>query len=320
MPDEDKVRGISPHDLRRILGDETLGGTKLLAKKSDNTFENIKTDDEGRLLVYDPKVGSLISYAGTTTADGAGGGLTLVDNVLIDKPDFDGNLVIITSGAYEGQARDINGITTGGTVTPLSAFGGVIVEGTTFVIVGIRTTPAEVAAIEAKLDGASGLAAIKAVIDAILVDTSTTLEAKLDAIGGIVADILEDTGTTLEAKLDKLAGEAVVNGTQSKNWNTAEQDLVSLGVATTKKKLHSLIVDISALTATATIDIRLYMKVNGVERKLYDQPFVVGTDPDGCWIVNGTIGIHDVLRVTCESDNAGDNGKAIAYTYMLEAQ
>jgi len=116
----------------------------------------------------------------------------------------------------------------------------------------------------------------------------------------------------------KLAGEAVVNGTESLNWNAAEQNLVLLGVAATKKKLHSLIVDISQLTAAATINIRLYMKVNGVERNLYDQPFVVGTDPDGCWIVNGTIGLHDILRVTCESDAVADDGKAIAYTYMLE--
>ena len=119
---------------------------------------------------------------------------------------------------------------------------------------------------------------------------------------------------------NKLAGEAVVNGTESLNWNAGEQNLVSLGVAATKKKLHSLIVDISALTATATINIRLYMKVNTVERKCYDQTFVVGADPDGCWIVNGTIGIHDVLRVACQSNNVGDDGKAIAYTYMLESQ
>lgn len=118
---------------------------------------------------------------------------------------------------------------------------------------------------------------------------------------------------------DKLAGEAIVNGTQSLNWNAAEQDLVSIGGATTKNKLHSLIVDISQLTAAAVINIRLYQDVNGVERKCYDQTFIVGDDPDGCWIVNGTIGIHDILRVTCESNTPADDTKAIAYTYMLEA-
>ena len=121
------------------------------------------------------------------------------------------------------------------------------------------------------------------------------------------------------AILNKLAGEPIIEGSATKDWNTSEQDLVSLGAASTRKKLHSLIVDIGALTNTATITIRLYMKVNGTEKKLYEQGFTVGTDPDSCWVVNGTIGIHDVLRVTCQSDNAADDGKAIAYTTMLEA-
>lgn len=108
------------------------------------------------LPVLDPKVGSLVSYEGTTTADGAGDGSTLICAGLAAEADFNGNLVIITSGDYQGQARDINGVTTGGTVTPGSAFGGQIVSGVTFVIVGIRTVPVEVAAIEAKLDAQKG--------------------------------------------------------------------------------------------------------------------------------------------------------------------
>jgi len=118
---------------------------------------------------------------------------------------------------------------------------------------------------------------------------------------------------------DKLAGEAIVNGTQSLNWNAAEQNLVSIGADTTKNKLQSLIVDISALTAAAVIIIRVYQDVNGVEKKCYDQTFTVGDDPDGCWIVNGTIGLHDILRVTCESNTVADDTKAIAYSYVLEA-
>ena len=61
------------------------------------------------------------------------------------------------------------------------------------------------------------------------------------------------------------------------------------------------------------------MEVNGIERKVYNQPFTQGTDPDGLWIVNGTIGIHEALRVEVQSDNAGDNGASIDYDYMLEA-
>lgn len=138
----------------------------------------------------------------------------------------------------------------------------------------------------------------------------TTYVNGVPTVDAVVADIKTQT--------DKLAGAAPGVGTATENWNAAEANIVSIGANDTKNKIHSLVLDISALTATATISIRMYMQVNGVEKKVYDQDFVVGTDPDGLWIVNGTLGIHEVLRVTAQSDNAGDDGKAIAYDYMLE--
>lgn len=75
---------------------------------------------------------ALVSYSGVTTSDGGAGGATLVDSTL--AIDYDGQTVLITSGSYTGQARDIDGDTSSGTVTPSSNFGGVIVDGTTFLI------------------------------------------------------------------------------------------------------------------------------------------------------------------------------------------
>jgi hypothetical protein len=94
----------------------------------------------------------LISFRGTTTANGAVGGTSLVCSDLTLMPEYNGNLVVITSGTYRGQARDIDGTTLAGTVTPHSAFGGQIVTGTEFIIFALRLTPAEVADIEEKLD------------------------------------------------------------------------------------------------------------------------------------------------------------------------
>jgi len=51
---------------------------------------------------------------------------------------------------------------------------------------------------------------------------------------------------------------------------------------------------------------------------VYDQTFDATSDPPGLWIVNGTIGIHEVLRVSLQSNNATDDGKAVHYDYMLE--
>lgn len=96
-------------------------------------------------------VRGLISYEGVATANGAIGGGTLVCSDLTLRPDYDGNLVVMTSGTYIGQARNINGATNLGTVTPLLPFGGQILAGDEFIIVGIRAA-ADVADIEEKLD------------------------------------------------------------------------------------------------------------------------------------------------------------------------
>ncbi len=139
--DTTSVYVILGADFAQILRDVFGGGSDISAANP--------------LEVHDPKVGSLVSYEGITDADGAPAGATLVCSDLTTKPDYDGNLVIITSGPYAGQARDITGVTTGGTVTPHTAFGGQITSGTDFVIVGIRTTPAEVAALAADVGDAS---------------------------------------------------------------------------------------------------------------------------------------------------------------------
>lgn len=115
-------------------------------------------------------------------------------------------------------------------------------------------------------------------------------------------------------------------GSVAANWQSgvatsgeAGADLVTLGAADTRYKVHSLLVSIALLTVGATITIKLFQEVTGTERKVYEQTFVVGADPDGVWVINGTLGIHEELRVEVESNNVGDNGLNIDYDYMLEA-
>jgi hypothetical protein len=140
-----------------------------------------------------------------------------------------------------------------------------------------------------------------------------------------IADLASDI-SELKEQIDKLAGLAPESDSVTANWQSgtgtsgeAGADLVTIGAAGTRYKLHSLLVNIGALTPGATITVKLFMAVAGTERKVYEQAFTQGTDPDGLWIVNGTLAIHEVLRVEVESDNAGDNGLAIDYDYMLEA-
>ena len=150
-----------------------------------------------------------------------------------------------------------------------------------------------------------------------------------------IADI-----TTILTKVNDLISEAglvIAEGTVTANWNTAfgtsgeaGEDLLGGASAQSaipsKTLLHSLLLDVLALTDTALIDVKLFMKVNGNERKVYDQEFTVPTTvgvetppPDtlGLWIVNGTLALHADLRVEVYSDR--NELVAIGYTYVTGA-
>ncbi|MFC2002803.1 hypothetical protein ACFLV4_02500 [Chloroflexota bacterium] len=204
---------------------------------------------------------------------------------------------------------------------------------------GLATLETLIDAIEDKLDdGTTGLSALKALIDALgsELDNGTyglaVLKALIDAVeaklddGTSGLDALKTLIDAVEANLSKLAGETPVTGSVTGNWYSGiatsgetGANLVTIGANDTRKKLHSLLVSIGSVGAGAKITIRLYMQINGTERKVYQEEFTQGVDPNGLWIVNGSVGIHEVLRVEAMSSKAGDNGAAIEYDYMLEA-
>ena len=131
--------------------------------------------------------------------------------------------------------------------------------------------------------------------------------------------------TSIQEQTDRLGGEPPESGSVAADWQSGMAtsgepgaDLVSIGSADSRYKVHSLVIDISDLADGATVTVKLFMKVNGIERKVYSQGFTKEADPDGLWIVNGTVGIHEVLRTEVHSDNTGDDGKAVIYDYMLE--
>jgi hypothetical protein len=143
-------------------------------------------------------------------------------------------------------------------------------------------------------------------------------QAKVD-LSQIIASLtgLSDKVDTLQIQVDKLAGLSPVTEPVTADWQTAEEEVASIGTTDTRYKLHSLLLGIHNLVGTV-ITVRLYMKVKGVERKVYEQAFNSATDPPGLWLVNGTVGIQDVLRVTLQSNDAADNGKTVDYDYLAE--
>jgi len=143
-----------------------------------------------------------------------------------------------------------------------------------------------------------------------------------------VRTIVEEEVADILSQTNKLAGQAPGESSVLANWQSgtgtsleAGADLVSIGAAGDRKKLHSLLVGIGALTVGAVITIKLFQSVNGVDTKVYPPSgttWTVGTDPNGIWVVTGTLEIDGILRVEVQSDTAGDNGLAITYKYDLE--
>ena len=147
-----------------------------------------------------------------------------------------------------------------------------------------------------------------------------------------ISDLLSEIGELKEeiagikGHTEKLSGEEPVSGSVTSNWNSGTAtsgeigaDVVTLGASDTRKRLHSLLLNISAFQAGAKVTVKLFIQVNGTERKVYEQEFKQGNDPDGLWIVNGTVGIHEGLRVEAESNKAADDGVSMDYDYILEA-
>ena len=204
---------------------------------------------------------------------------------------------------------------------------------------GLAALETLVDAIEAKLDdGTTGLAALKTLIDALegKLDNGTYGLAALKVLIDAVAAKLDDGASGLDAlkalidavegKLDKLAGETPTSGSVTANWQSGMAtsgetgaDVVTFGANDTRKKLHSLLLSIHNFASGGKVTIKLFMQVNGTERKVYQEDFNKGNDPDGCWVVNGTVGIHEAVRVEAQSNRAADNGVALHYDYMLEA-
>jgi len=124
--------------------------------------------------------------------------------------------------------------------------------------------------------------------------------------------------TNITTLVTKSQGGTPVTGSATGNWQAGEADVVSIGADGVRNKIHDLTISIHNLVGKV-VTVRLYKKVNGVERKCYEQSFDAAVDPPGLPIINGTWGIHGILRATLQSNNAADDGKELDYDCMLEA-
>jgi hypothetical protein len=108
-----------------------------------------------------------------------------------------------------------------------------------------------------------------------------------------------------------------ISDSTTDDWQVNEHIVTTIGVAGVSYKVHSLLLDITALVGTLTV--RLYTDVNGVQVQSYMQNLSLAVDGPGLWIVNGTLAIYGTLLCTVVSDNALDNGQPIGWEYILES-
>ncbi|KTB48992.1 hypothetical protein DEALK_18390 [Dehalogenimonas alkenigignens] len=142
-------------------------------------------------------------------------------------------------------------------------------------------------------------------------------KVSLKAIEAAIAS-LEGRVEAVRSQTDKLAGEVPYVGFAVADWQVAESNLIVVGAPGAKYKLHDLSLGIQNLAGTQ-VTVRLYKKINGVERRVYEQSFDAAADGPGLPVVNGSWAIHDTLRITVRSNDPADNGKAVDYDFLLEA-
>jgi hypothetical protein len=194
---------------------------------------------------------------GTTTADGALDGTTVVDTTRTEPNNHWNNMaLLITSGAQSGQVREItNWVLATGTFTVNPAFGGQILAGVTYEVLTQLPADIDVAAIEAKLDDpATGLATIKAEV--------TAIEGKLDAPAGGLGDIKAEV-TAVEGKLDARLDATVSSRAPESGGNIAaikaKTDLIPADIAT---QLDTNVPAIKAKTDLIPADITTQLNTN----------------------------------------------------------
>ena len=220
----------------------------------------------------------LVSYPGTTTLDGAGDGSTVICSGLALEADFDGNQINILSGAYKGQARDINGTTVLGTVTVANAFGGQILAGTTFVIVGIRT-PANLEDIEVEVGvpTAATLNEIAVTGEQLTTECTVTLSLPTGAViqkASLIAIITAMNNTANTQKIDVTVQARKGAGA----WNSyfSEDDCLGLPDADAATTSMTAVSDITALvTATGAYGFRCSINQSAANSVRYTTQYVL---------------------------------------------
>lgn len=94
---------------------------------------------------------------------------------------------------------------------------------------------------------------------------------------------------------------------------TSEATLVTWNSNNDRCTYHNLVIDIGGFTNGAILTIKFYQYINGAanEEIIHQWTRVPGTDNNGFKIIDGGFETSERIRITIESDNAGDNSVSV---------
>lgn len=119
--------------------------------------------------------------------------------------------------------------------------------------------------------------------------------------------------------LDKWAGAEVEDTARGLNLNggTASSGKPGADVfiipAAGRIEILAAIISMRNCSPGATVTIRAYTYIDGIEDEIYSQAFTQGVDPNGIMAVNGNYGANEPVRFEMHSDNAGDTSVDVPY-------
>ena len=132
-------------------------------------------------------------------------------------------------------------------------------------------------------------------------------------------------GSPFPSQIALLHGQTPVTGFTTGNWHSGGVGgtvVCTIGAAGVRYKVHSAIIDISALGGNVTPI--MTVSVNGSVKQVFPPKAgttfsVVAGDAPGIALINGTFGIANPLVIKAYSDGVGDDGTNINFEYFLEA-
>ena len=130
------------------------------------------------------------------------------------------------------------------------------------------------------------------------------LETRIDAIevesGKWAGDGVEDTATGLD-----------LNGGIASSGDPGA-DIFTIPAAG-RIEILCAIISMRNVTALATVTVRAYTSVNGMQDLVYSQDFTQGADPEGIMVINGNFGANEPIRFEMYSDNVLDTNVDVPY-------